>query len=215
MQLSCPKCESFVQVEDDGMPAKRRPVRCSSCGESWFTGGKTDLYALSFAKPNDVDPQVARILQEEAGREMAAREADDEARLNAASNLGEEDPSNSEVQTSNSGNKEDGYVTLNWRQRGFVLCLCLLGGLVAIYTFASDISEAFPRSTDWIVYYVFWVNDMRYAIYDVTENLNTFFTDLHIGATAGKIKAGLIDSVQAFINFLVNLGPDRSSSPKS
>ena len=56
-------------------PEKRRPVRCSSCGESWFTGGKTDLYALSFSKPAEIDPEVARILKEEAEREMAARES--------------------------------------------------------------------------------------------------------------------------------------------
>ena len=73
MQLICPKCEIKVEIEDEGMPEKRRPVRCSSCGESWFTGGNTDLYALSFNKPSQADPGVARIQKEEAVREMAAR----------------------------------------------------------------------------------------------------------------------------------------------
>ena len=30
MQLICPKCEMQVEIEDDGMPEKRRPVRCTS-----------------------------------------------------------------------------------------------------------------------------------------------------------------------------------------
>ena len=215
MQLSCPKCETLVEIEDEGVPAKRRPVRCSNCGESWFTGGKTDLYALSFTKPSEIDPEVARILQEEADHEMAAREADHEARLNAATNSSEEDPSNSEVQTRTSDVKEDGYVALNWRQRGIALCLCVLGGLAAIYIFASDVARIFPELTDWVFYYVFWVNDMRYAINDATENLKIFLIDLNIGAKAGEIKGWLVDSFQALIGFLVNLGPDSSSSPKT
>ena len=74
MQLICPKCEAVVDVEDDGEPDKRRPVRCSSCNESWFTGAKTDLYALSFAKPTEIDPEIVRILKEEAAREISARQ---------------------------------------------------------------------------------------------------------------------------------------------
>jgi len=214
VQLSCPKCETLVEIEDDGEPTKRRPVRCSSCGESWFTGGKTDLYALSFEKPNQVDPEVARILQEEADREMAAREADKEARLNAATNSGEEDPSNSEVQSSNSAVKEDGYVTLNWRQRVITLCLCLLGGLAAIYIFALDVARIFPALTDWVFYYVFWVNDMRHTANNATEVLQRFLIDLNIAAAVGEVTDWLIDSVQALIKFLVNLVPDGLSSQK-
>ena len=36
MSLICPNCETEVEFDDDGMPEKRRPVRCGSCGESWF-----------------------------------------------------------------------------------------------------------------------------------------------------------------------------------
>jgi len=215
VQLSCPKCETLVEIEDEGVPAKRRPVRCSNCGESWFTGGKTDLYALSFTKPSEIDPEVARILQEEAAQEMSARNADDEARLTQASNPVQEDPSDPAFESNASDVKEDGYVTLNWRQRGIALCLCVLGGLAAVYIFASDVARVFPALTDWVFYYVFWVNDMRYAINDATENLKIFLIDLNIGAKAGEIKGWLVDNFQALIGFLVNLGPDSSSSPKT
>ena len=120
MQLICPKCEMTVENDDDGAPEKRRPVRCSSCGESWFTGGKTDLYALSFSKGAEIDPKVARILKEEAEREMAAREIDSEREL--TKKLSHSTETKDQVITkASTKSDQDGHVSLTWRQRGLVL----------------------------------------------------------------------------------------------
>ena len=216
MQLICPKCEMQVEIQDDGMPEKRRPVRCTSCGESWFTGGSTDLYALSFTKPSQIDPEVARILTEEAEREMAARKAEIDGQPSAAEN------GSSTVQTEQQDNQSsqptlsyDGYERLNWRQWSFVLCLCLIGGCVALYVFAPNIVEAYPNLQNWVFSYVFLVNDVRQSVYDGIQNLEQGVVSWDIAGKVATAKAWLMESIQAAIDFAVGLVGSQEAGTES
>ena len=196
MSLICPKCEMTVENNDDGAPEKRRPVRCGSCGESWFTGGKTDLYSLSFSKPTEIDPQVARILKEEAEREMAAREVDSEKQL--ATELGhsiEEDQATTKV------SNKDEHVSLTWRQRGLVLLFGLLCTLTALYVYAPNVAKTFPSMADWIFSYVFLVNDGRQVLSETLQSWDDFLISLNIAGNAVSAKDWFVGTVQAIIDF--------------
>ena len=197
MQLICPKCEASVDVEDEGEPDKRRPVRCPSCNESWFTGGKTDLYALSFAKPSEIEPEVARILQEEAAQEMLARKLENEAALQKSADPTKKmspqgDPA---PVTSDNMAKEDGYVPLNKRQRIILFLLAVPAGLTGLFIFAPQIVERFPESADWVFSYVFWVNDMRALFSDLIKASQSFITSLDLGGIFRSAQAWLGDSL--------------------
>ena len=50
---------------------------------------------------------------------------------------------------------------LDNQQRGTVAAFLVLGAMTAIYIFAPQITEQFPKQTDRINAYVFWVDDMR------------------------------------------------------
>ena len=206
MQLICPKCEMLVEIEDDGIPEKRRPVRCTSCGESWFTGGNTDLYALSFSKPSPMDPEVARILTEEAEREMAARNAEVDERLSTPEN----DPKKeqNELQENQSSQPKlsfDEYERLSLRQWSFVLGLCLIGGCVALYVLAPEIVEAYPNSADWVFSYVFLVNDVRQSLYDAIQSLEQFVISWDIAGKVATARAWLMESIQVVVDFALSL----------
>ena len=216
MQLICPKCEMQVEIEDDGMPEKRRPVRCTSCGESWFTGGSTDLYALSFTKPSQIDPEVARILTEEAEREMAARKAEIDGQLSTAENGSSTKQNEQQENESHQPTLSyDGYERLNWRQWSFVLCLCLIGGCVALYVFAPNIVEAYPNSADWVFSYVFLVNDVRQSVYDGIQNLEQVVISWDIASKVATAKAWLMESIQAAIDFAVGLVESQEAGTES
>jgi hypothetical protein len=200
VSLICPKCEMTVENNDDGAPEKRRPVRCGSCGESWFTGGKTDLYSLSFSKPTEIDPQVARILKEEAEREMAAREVDSEKQL--ATELGhsiEEDQATTKV------SDKDEHVSLTWRQRGLVLLFGLLCTLTALYVYSPNVAKTFPSMADWIFSYVFLVNDGRQVLSEIIQSWDQFLVSLDIAGTAVSAKDWIVGTVREIIEFGLSL----------
>ena len=200
MSLICPKCEMTVENNDDGAPEKRRPVRCGSCGESWFTGGKTDLYSLSFSKPTEIDPQVARILKEEAEREMAAREVDSEKQL--ATELGhsiEGDQATTKV------SDKDEHVSLTWRQRGLVLLFGLLCTLTALYVYSPNVAKTFPSMADWIFSYVFLVNDGRQVLSEIIQSWDQFLVSLDIAGTAVSAKDWIVGTVREIIEFGLGL----------
>ena len=200
MSLICPKCEMTVENNDDGAPEKRRPVRCGSCGESWFTGGKTDLYSLSFSKPTEIDPQVARILKEEAEREMAAREVDSEKQL--ATELGhsiEGDQATTKV------SDKDEHVSLTWRQRGSVLLFGLLCAFTALYVYAPNVAKTFPSMADWIFSYVFLVNDGRQVLSEISQSWDQFLVSLDIAGTAVSAKDWIVGTVREIIEFGLSL----------
>ena len=200
MSLICPKCEMTVENNDDGAPEKRRPVRCGSCGESWFTGGKTDLYSLSFSKPTEIDPQVARILKEEAEREMAAREVDSEKQL--ATELGhsiEGDQATTKV------SDKDEHVSLTWRQRGLVLLFGLLCTLTALYVYAPNVAKTFPSMGNWIFSYVFLVNDGRQVLSEIIQSWDQFLVSLDIAGTAVSAKDWIVGTVREIIEFGLSL----------
>ena len=200
MSLICPKCEMTVENNDDGAPEKRRPVRCGSCGESWFTGGKTDLYSLSFSKPTEIDPQVARILKEEAEREMAAREVDSEKQL--ATELGhsiEGDQATTKV------SDKDEHVSLTWRQRGLVLLFGLLCTLTALYVYSPNVAKTFPSMADWIFSYVFLVNDGRQVLSEIIQSWDQFLVSLDIAGTAVSAKDWIVGTVREIIEFGLSL----------
>ena len=204
MQLICPKCEASVDVEDEGEPDKRRPVRCPSCNESWFTGGKTDLYALSFAKPSEIEPEVARILQEEAAQEMLARKLENEAALQKSADPTKEmspqgDP---EPVTSDDMAKDDGYVPLNKRQHIILFLLAVPAGLTGLFIFAPQIVERFPESADWVFSYVFWVNDMRAVLSGLMVSSQDFITSLDLGGILRSAQAWLGDSLNWIKNWV-------------
>mgnify|MGYP006932342456 FL=1 len=199
-----------VENKDDGAPEKRRPVRCGSCGESWFTGGKTDLYSLSFSKPTKIDPEVARILKEEAEREMAAREVDSEKQL--ATELGhsiEEDQATTKVSTQSD---KDGYVSLTWRQRGLVLLFGLLCAFTALYVYAPNVAKTFPSMADWIFSYVFLVNDGRQVLSETLQSWDDFLISLDIAGNALSARDWFVGTVQAIIDFGFSLVGSQEAS---
>ena len=204
MSLICPKCEMEVEFDDDGMPEKRRPVRCGSCGESWFTGGKTDLYALSFAKPSVIDPEVARILKEEAALEMAARSVESEEQ--SISHM--DDATKKEIEAKKKGPAQvgqDGYVSLNWRQKSVILLIGLLCALTALYLYAPNVAQTFPSLTDWVFSYVFLVNDGRQALSEILQSWDEFLIRLDIAGNAASAANWIVGTVQEIIDFGLGL----------
>lgn len=214
MQLTCPKCEAFVDVEDDGEPDKRRPVRCSSCNESWFAGGKTDLYALSFTKPSEIAPEVARVLQEEAEREMSARKQETKARDQTPTGTTTEleiEP-NGATSMNVQVDKDGDYEPVSKRQRLILLALFLLGGLVALYVFAPEIVRRVPGITDWVFSYVFWVNDMWEILRNIASNIEAFIISLDLGGIATSVGEWLVTSVEVVKVFVLSFG-ELASNP--
>ena len=204
MQLICPKCEAVVDVEDDGAPDRRRPVRCSSCNESWFTGAKTDLYALSFAKPSEIDPEVVRILKEEAAREISARQKETAAAEEieiAASTEVETEPKGTSSPKSSATSSED-YAPVNKRQWIILAAFCIICVFIGFYTFAPEIVKVVPSSAKWVFSYVFWVNDMRELLLVVMDHLEAFITSLNLGGIVASIVDWLISSAQAVKEFM-------------
>ena len=217
MQLICPKCEAVVDVEDDGEPDKRRPVRCSSCNESWFTGAKTDLYALSFAKPSKIDPEVVRILKEEAAREISARQrettAAEEIETGASTEV-ETEPKGTSSPKASVTSTED-YVPVSRRQWIILAAFCIIFIFTGLYAFAPEIVKVVPSSTKWVFSYVFWVNDMRELLLVVMDHLEAFITSLNLGGIVASIVDWLINSGQAVKDFMVHFWAEWLSGPQS
>ena len=213
MQLICPKCETLVEIEDGDEPEKRRPVRCGNCSESWFTGGKTDLYALSFAKPSKVDPEVVRILQEEAEWEMAARKADDDKQISAGSTT-EKSQTSADLEEEDVQERDD-YVALNWRQRSILLFICLLAGLIGLFVFAPNIVMTFPELADWVFSYVFWVNDMRQSLDENIQRVETFVINLDLAGKFNRSSAWLMESIQYIIGFFRDFSTSLTADQES
>ena len=68
MRLLCPKCDAEYELADGIIPNAGRDVQCSSCDTIWFV--KVNHAPL---KSSAIDPDVISILQQEAQRELAAR----------------------------------------------------------------------------------------------------------------------------------------------
>ncbi len=204
MQLICPKCEAVVDVEDDGAPDRRRPVRCSSCNESWFTGAKTDLYALSFAKPSEIDPEVVRILKEEAAHEISARQKETAAAeeiATGASTEVEAELKETSLPKASATSSED-YSPVSRRQWIILAAFCIICVFIGFYTFAPEIVKVVPSSAKWVFSYVFWVNDMRELLLVVMDHLEAFITSLNLGGIVASIVDWLISSAQAVKDFM-------------
>ena len=83
MRLSCPTCGATYEVEDRLIPAIGRDVQCSACGQVWFHRPEPAAPPRAAAEApaplapertrRKPDPEVMRILREEAAREAAAR----------------------------------------------------------------------------------------------------------------------------------------------
>ena len=204
MQLICPKCEAVVDVEDDGAPHRRRPVRCSSCNESWFTGAKTDLYALSFAKPSEIDPEVVRILKEEAAHEISARQKETAAAeeiATGASTEVEAELKETSLPKASATSSED-YSPVSRRQWIILAAFCIICVFIGFYTFAPEIVKVAPSSAKWVFSYVFWVNDMRELLLVVMDHLEAFITSLNLGGIVASIVDWSISSAQAVKDFM-------------
>ena len=203
MQINCPNCDTLVEFDDGGIPEKRRPIRCPNCNESWFTGGKTDLYSLSYNKPAKIDPEVARILQEEAQREMAARKEEGEEQVTPSADGSDAKTNhNSAPIDKNLEPIEDDYVPLSWKQRALVVFLCLLAILAGLYIFAPKIISAFPNLADWITSYVFWINDMLNKISSIIEKSKMFFFNLNLRGFLDNLLGSAITIIQRIIDFV-------------
>jgi len=191
MRLLCPKCDAEYEVADGIIPNAGRDVQCSSCDTIWFIEIKpTPL------KSSGIDPEVISILQQEAQRELAARnvETSNTSGPSATANPAETTEPSARIQTtpiaknpssrrnlmppiedvdtqptkaapmveiSPTSGPEDDVPPLNNRQRGILAALTLLGALAALYVFAPKITEAFPAYTDWVNFYILWVDDIR------------------------------------------------------
>ena len=203
MRINCPNCDTLVEFDDGGLPEKRRPIRCPNCNETWFTGGKTDLYALSFNKPSEINPEVARILQEEAQREMAARKEEEEGQATPSADRPDAKTNhNSAPIDKNLKPIEDDYVPLSWKQRGIVFFLCLLAILAGVYIFAPKIISAFPNLADWITSYVFWINDMLNKMSSIIEKSKMFFINLNLRGFLDNLLGSAITIIQRIIDFV-------------
>ena len=86
MRLLCPKCDAEYEVADGVIPNAGRDVQCSSCDTIWFVEIKP-----APLKSSGIDPEVISILQQEAQRELAARnvETSSTSRLLATANPAE------------------------------------------------------------------------------------------------------------------------------
>lgn len=206
MRINCPNCDTLVEFDDGGMPEKRRPVRCPNCNESWFTGGKTDLYALSYNKPAKIDPEVSRILQEEAQREMAARKEEKEEQATPPADGTDKRKNQKSAPTpKNLEPIEDDYVPLSWKQRALVVFLCLLAILMGTYIFAPKIISTFPNLADWVSSYVFWINDMQNQMSGKIEKSKMFFINLNLGGLLDNLVGSVIIIIQSIIDFVKDL----------
>jgi len=191
MRLLCPKCDAEYEVADSIIPNAGRDVQCSSCDTIWFVEIKP-----APLKSSGIDPEVISILQQEAQRELAARnvETSNNSRPSAIANPAETKEPSARIQTTlNAKNPpsrrnhmppiedmdteltetppmaeitltsgpEDDVPPLNNRQRGILVAVTLLGALAALYVFAPKITEAFPAYTDWVNFYILWVDDIR------------------------------------------------------
>ena len=191
MRLLCPKCDAEYEVADGVIPNAGRDVQCSSCDTIWFVEIKP-----APLKSSGIDPEVISILQQEAQRELAARnvETSNNSGLSATANPAETTEPSARIQTTlNAKNPpsrrnhmppiedmdteltetppmaeitltsgpEDDVPPLNNRQRGILVAVTLLGALAALYVFAPKITEAFPAYTDWVNFYILWVDDIR------------------------------------------------------
>ncbi len=191
MRLLCPKCDAEYELADGIIPSSGRDVQCSSCETIWFVE-----FNHAPLKSSAIDPEVISILQQEAQRELAARnvETSNNSGPSATENPAETTEPSAKIQTTlNAKNPpsrrnhmppiedmdtkltetppmaeitptagpEDDVPPLNNRQRGILVAVTLLGALAALYVFAPKITEAFPAYTDWVNFYILWVDDIR------------------------------------------------------
>lgn len=101
MRLICPNCGAQYEVDDGVIPEQGRDVQCSNCGHTWFqqpehldveTADEIADEAEVSGTPEvqtrqELDPEVAALLREEAAREAEARAADAEG-LESQTELG-------------------------------------------------------------------------------------------------------------------------------
>ena len=99
MRLICPNCGAQYEVEDAVIPEQGRDVQCSNCGHTWFQQPAhldvetADELGQELPPPpetkapeseqpaperQELDPEIANVLREEAARETAARESGSE-----------------------------------------------------------------------------------------------------------------------------------------
>lgn len=104
MRLTCPNCDAQYEVPDEVIPKDGRDVQCSNCGNTWFqahpdhvteetkTGPEKEESAAPAdvppEPPQEMDPEVASILREEAEREARLRATETAAPLESQPDLG-------------------------------------------------------------------------------------------------------------------------------
>ena len=110
--------------------------------------------------------------------------------------------------------RQDGYVSLTWRQRGLVLLSGLLCALTALYVYAPNVAKTFPSMADWIFSYVFLVNDGRQVLSEIIQSWDQFLVSLDIAGTAASAKDWFVGTVQAIIEFGLGLVGARKLAPK-
>lgn len=100
MRIVCPECGARYDIPDAAIPAPGRDVQCAVCTNAWYQlGGGSSRPAETAARPagpvkeddadiptadmppprREVDPEVLRILREEAAFETARRDRDRDA----------------------------------------------------------------------------------------------------------------------------------------
>ncbi len=96
MRLLCPKCDAEYELADGIIPSSGRDVQCSSCETIWFVE-----FNHAPLKSSAIDPEVISILQQEAQRELAARnvETSNTSRPSATANPAETTEPSARIQT--------------------------------------------------------------------------------------------------------------------
>ena len=101
-------CEAEYEIPNEAIPPQGRDVQCSNCGYTWFVppiseGGRTGSVATANTPPNEkaaptsqnartpskpsMTPATREMLQQEAQREIAARQAEGTAAIETQSEL--------------------------------------------------------------------------------------------------------------------------------
>ncbi|WP_209424249.1 zinc-ribbon domain-containing protein [Pararhodobacter sp. SW119] len=179
MRLGCPKCGARYEVPSAEIPDTGREVQCSACDHRWIHAAPPAVTATApdtAPRPRPTDPNVLKILREEAQREIAAREREAEDRTGAAASRTEpvaprrallpeiEEPQpDARVVIAPEEPERSGFLI------GFVIALVLAALAAAAYLWSAELAEAVPALAEPLAAYVEAVDSLRRALADAVN----------------------------------------------
>ena len=210
MRLTCPNCDAQYVVPAAAIPADGRDVQCSNCGHIWFTKRETDDAALargaapqpnsdetdSPTEPRRAPPQkalreeVKSVLQQEAKRELMARQSEAKPSFVVQEELGllgaidaadvettpparPERPESAKPET----HTEAAPKTRWGFHLGFWTAILLLALAVCLYIYADDIRTRMPQLSEFLDSYVPWVDGIRDWLTNTAATAENWFRE--------------------------------------